>query len=313
MSDNYAGQTTQNFPRRPITPPTDALKANLNPPPVHYQQANSMMGSTIPSTQNPPMVPPRHDQHQSVPSATGQSRTYKSSNRNETTQRIEHEVLRILQWKNPVRSGVILFVIISSLIMTRWYSLLQLGSALLTIAIGINLVYVNLRRQTSKVLTNEEGPHPYGDVIRSDNPTAINRDSVNYYSNVLVDISETVIRALTRILFVENTVTSVKWMIIFFIVWKVSARLSTMDILLGAILSAFTFPRLYISNKDIVDAQIRRGQTLIQKGFEQAQHAATDGVHGAYDKTRSFVAGVGTTETDAKNTLRHTSVTTKED
>jgi len=241
--------------------------------------------------------------------------TRKSTNytRNDTTHRIESEVLRILQWKNPVRSGSIFAIIVGSIILTRWYSLLQISATCLTLAIGINLVYVNLILQSQKVLTNQDPSHPYNDVIHNEKNTMIDKQSVRHYSTVITEVSETVIRALTRIIFIENTVTSVKWMSIFFVIWKVAAHVSTMDIVLMVVISAFTFPRLYISNKEVVDAHIQKGQTMIQTGINKAQNAATENVQNTYVKARAFVAKAGTTGTDAKNTMSKHSVTMKDD
>jgi hypothetical protein len=141
----------------------------------------------------------------------------------------------------------------------------------------------------------------------------IDRKSVSHYSNVMTDLTETVVRALTRIVFVENTFTSMKWMAIFFLIWKVSSVVSTMNIVLTTVISAFIFPRLYISNKEIVDAHIHKGQTLLNTGMTKAQTAAADVVQSSYSKSRAFVAQVGTTGTDAKNTLSKSSATLKED
>lgn len=140
----------------------------------------------------------------------------------------------------------------------------------------------------------------------------VDRHSVDRYANLLTDLSETVVRALTRIVFVESTATSLKWMLIFFAIWKVSSVMSTMNIVLIGIISAFIFPRLYISNKDIVDAHIQKGQNMIQLGLNKAQTAASDAVNQSYTKSRFFVAKVGTTGTDAKNTLQKTSAVLKE-
>ena len=82
--------------------------------------------------------------------------------RNDVTRRIEREVYDILQWKNPVRSGVTLTSIVGSILLTHSYSLLQLGAALLTVAIGLNLVYVTFVVQTQKVFSESTEPvHPY--------------------------------------------------------------------------------------------------------------------------------------------------------
>ncbi|KAI9487436.1 MAG: Reticulon-domain-containing protein [Benjaminiella poitrasii] len=235
------------------------------------------------------------------------------SQRNEITYRIEHEVLSILQWKNPVRSGSIFALIVGSIMLTRWYSLLQIGSTLLTLAIGINLVYVNVMLQSRKILTNQEASHPYSDVIDNGRFTMIDKNSVNRYATMLSEVAETVIRALTRIIFIENTATSMKWMAIFFAIWKVSAHVSTMNIIMTVVISAFIFPRLYISNKDVVDAHLHKGQTMLQTGIKQAQDVATHAVQDTYAKSRAFVAKTGTTGTDAKNTMSKHSVTLKDE
>jgi hypothetical protein len=99
-------------------------------------------------------------------SDSSHAKTYEGSSlRNDTTHRIESEVLSILKWKNPVRSGAIFGLVVGSIIMTRWYSLLQISSSLLTLAIGINLLYVNLVLQSQKVLTNQDASHPYKQVF----------------------------------------------------------------------------------------------------------------------------------------------------
>ncbi|CAO3635913.1 unnamed protein product [Mucor fragilis] len=248
-------------------------------------------------------------------SSSSSSSSKYGSGRNDTTHRIESEVLNILKWKNPVRSGSILALIVGSIILTRWYSLLQIGSSLLTIAIGVNLIYVNFIMQGQKLVSSNQdaASHPYNNVIHNGKHTMVDKESVRHYSTIMTEVSETLIRALTRIVFVENTATSIKWMSIFFVIWKVSAHVSTMDIVLAVVISAFIFPRLYISNKDVVDAQIQKGQTLIQTGIEKAQNAATTAAQDTYTKSRAAFAKAGTTGTDAKNTMSKESVTIKED
>ncbi|KAI8389475.1 hypothetical protein BD560DRAFT_381806 [Blakeslea trispora] len=288
--------------QRPITPPSERKQ-------VDHDLRMPAQTTTVKDTKNP---------FNTGDSTLNDTRAYPSQ-RNDTTRRIEHEVLSILKWKNPVRSAAILGLTVGSILLTRWYSLLQIGSSLLTLAIGINLVYVNLVLQSQKVLTNQDAAHLFffglihSDVIHNRTHAMIDRQNVRHYSNVMTEVAETVIRALTRIVFIENTWTSAKWMSIFFVVWKISAHVSTMNIILGFVVSAFVFPRLYISNKDVVDAQLHKGQTLLQSGIKQAHTAATSAVQDTYAKSRAFVAQAGTTGTDAKNTMTKQSVTVKED
>lgn len=294
----------------PSAPSTAAISSNNNGNPFTKSNETKLNESPFDDIKVKPVS--RNSGQFERDTTTTASTNHGSYTRNDTTHRIEGEVLRILQWKNPVRSGAIFAIIVGSIILTRWYSLLQLSATCLTLAIGINLIYVNLILQSQKVLTNQDPSHPYNDVIHNEKNTMIDKQSVRHYSTVITEVSETVIRALTRIIFIENTITSVKWMSIFFVIWKVAAHVSTMDIVLMVVISAFTFPRLYISNKDVVDAQIQKGQTLLQTGINKAQNAATENVQNTYVKARAFVAQVGTTGTDAKNTMSKSSVTMKE-
>lgn len=96
------------------------------------------------------------------PIATTTSSGSGSSEGTEVTQRIERQIYQLLQWENPIRSGVTLGVILLSLVLSRSYSLLQIGAALLTIGIGLNLIYVTFVVQTQKVFSDSKEPvHPY--------------------------------------------------------------------------------------------------------------------------------------------------------
>lgn len=78
------------------------------------------------------------------------------------TERIEKQVWHLLKWENPARSGFTLTFLVGSILLTRSYSLLQLAAAMLTIAIGLNLAYVNFVMQTQRVFSEgNEVAHPY--------------------------------------------------------------------------------------------------------------------------------------------------------
>lgn len=98
---------------------------------------------------------------------------------------------------------------------------------------------------------------------------------------------------------------------IFYLTWTVSVHLSSRTIILSFIVSAFIFPRLYISNKGIVDAHIQQGEAILRSHWETAQNKASDGLTHAVAKAKTYVAMAGTTPSDAKNSLFHTSATLK--
>ncbi|KAI8148538.1 Reticulon-domain-containing protein [Fennellomyces sp. T-0311] len=233
--------------------------------------------------------------------------------RNSVTRRIERELYDLLQWNNPVRSGAVLGLIVGSILLTRSYSLLQMGSALLTVAIGLNLVYVTFVVQTQKVFTEStEALHPYRGMIgNKDQMTTVDKRAVQHYSSLFVDIAETVIRALARIVFIEDTMTSVKWFAIFYLTWAISAHVSSRVIVLFFVISAFIFPRLYLSNKGIVDSHLMQGEALLKDHINTAQVYARENMGSAMAKTKAYFAKAGTTDSEAKNSINETSVAEK--
>lgn len=140
--------------QRPLTPPdSDRLQKDPSLPQVH----------TLRKQQEQIFPPMKTSTTTEVdPSATSGFRQRTSTQRNETTQRIETEILSLLHWENPMRSAVVMSSILGSLWLTRSYSLLQLGAMAMSLAIGINLVYVHLMFQSQKVLSDQShATHPY--------------------------------------------------------------------------------------------------------------------------------------------------------
>lgn len=57
--------------------------------------------------------------------------------------------------------------------------------------------------------------------------------------------------------------------------WRISAFVSSRVIISSFVVSAFIVPRLYISNKDLIDARIQQGQTILNTQLHHAQEFAS--------------------------------------
>lgn len=77
------------------------------------------------------------------------------------------------------------------------------------------------------------------------------------------------------------------------------------------VVSAFVFPRLYMSNKGIIDSHIQHGEAVIKQQLSTAQAFVEDNVTDASAKMKAYFAKAGTSGTDAKNSLQNTSATMK--
>jgi hypothetical protein len=296
------GLLGRNAPQHNLAQENTSMKRPQENTSMNRPQENTSMNRP---QENTSMNPPQKN-------VASQDNAQFGSQRNQVTSRIEKQVYHILHWNEPVRSGIALASVAGTILLTRWYSPLQMAATVLTMATLVNLFYVNFMVQSQRVISDNQTSHPYQNVIRNDKSLYINKGSVTHYTSVAVEVAETVIRALTRIVFVEDTLTSLKWMVIFFMTWKVSAYVATMDILLTLVISAFIFPHLYMSNKDIVDSHLQKGQHMVQAGLENAQVTAEQGMKDAYGKAKTYFYQTGTSNTDAKNTMNDTSATLKD-
>ncbi|KAL7310341.1 hypothetical protein PS15m_009853 [Mucor circinelloides] len=232
------------------------------------------------------------NQTESTPLTSSATRTYDKGargQRNETTRRIEAEVLRICKWENPVRSAIILVGLVASIILTQRYSLLQIITGALTIAITVNLVYVFGTQFTQTVISDRPSTHPWSNVLENKDADLLNKESAVHYSSIVVDVAETVARAVTRIVLIEDRNTSLKWLAIFFTTWRISAYVPSRILILLFIISAFIFPRLYISNKDLIDARLHQGQAILNSQLQRTQEFASAKLATAKEATQTYV------------------------
>jgi hypothetical protein len=141
----------------------------------------------------------------------------------------------------------------------------------------------------------------------------INKDHVNHYVELFTDILEDIGKEVKKIVLIDDISRSVTWCLCSFVVWTFAAHISSRTLIVLSLLAAFTIPRLYRSNKQLVDARIGQANQMISGHVKRAQNLAYQSANDAYTKARSFTARTGTTGTDAKNTLNRASVVSKND
>ncbi|KAI7904479.1 Reticulon-domain-containing protein [Cokeromyces recurvatus] len=225
----------------------------------------------------------------------------------ETARRIVHELSRVYKWENPLRSGTLFVTLIGFFIVTQHCSLLQIICGILMLATSINLVYVTMIQFSQKVISDHPtAHHPYNHLLNHSS-ALLSKDSAAYYSSVLVDIAEIIIRWIARIILIEDKKKSIKWLGLFFIIWKISAYISSRVILLTFLISLFIFPKLYMSNKDIVDARFQQCRALLNAQLYCVQHFVCVQLDSIKKLVKTYIAKNSTTATtpvtDNNNTI----------
>lgn len=141
----------------------------------------------------------------------------------------------------------------------------------------------------------------------------INKEHVNHYVELFTEIIESIGKEIKKIVLIDDTSRSITWFLISFIVWTFAAHISSRTLIVVSLLGAFTIPRLYQSNKHVVDARLSQGNQMMNEHLKRAQNVAYQSANNAYTRARTYAARAGTTGTDAKNTLNRASVVSKEE
>ncbi|KAI8974969.1 hypothetical protein BDB01DRAFT_805541 [Pilobolus umbonatus] len=206
-----------------------------------------------------------------------------------TVEYFKHNIWDILTWKDPQRSAILFLFSMCILFLTGTYSVLQMICSLLSIAIGVNIVYVGITLFSQQIIIDCPPVNPYRRILdEKEGSVLIDRNNVAYYTAILTDILEYLMRALTRIVLVDDMKTSIRWLILFFTTWKLAVYIPSRLIIGLITVSAFIFPRLYLSNKDLFDARSQQGHALINTQLEKIHQCSVTQINRMKEMTASY-------------------------
>ncbi|KAL0085633.1 Reticulon-domain-containing protein [Phycomyces blakesleeanus] len=180
---------------------------------------------------------------------------------------IKSRTASLIFWEKPKKSAVVLGSTLTALILTQYYSVLQLLAAFFTIVTGLNWVYVNTHKQGQKFINGRApadvtNPHNARLAVKT---TLVSRDRVVRSAELAVDVIETLSRQVTKLVLIEDNSRSLVALAVSYSVWTLAKYVATKYIVGVFVVSAFLFPRLYLQHKDIIDSQVT----------QHSQHAYT--------------------------------------
>lgn len=127
-----------------------------------------------------------------------------------TAQYVSGWIHAMLFWEQPVRSAALFASLMTVLILTQYYSLLQLAAAGFTILTALNWCHVNAQRFIL-------GSHPHTD--RFVQGISIPRDRVERAAQRSVDVLEAIVQQITRLMLIEDSTRSAWAAGIAYLVW----------------------------------------------------------------------------------------------
>ncbi|KAI8971601.1 Reticulon-domain-containing protein, partial [Mycotypha africana] len=174
------------------------------------------------------------------------------------------KVQSLILWENRRNSALVLTGTLSFLILTQYYSLLQIAAGIFFFITGLNWVFVIIYKQGQKYIYGkapEELTNPHRERLRY-NGSYIPRDRIVHLAQLSVDVFEVFAQHITKLVLIENSWRSAVALVISFTVWTLAKYISTKYLIGLFLLSAFTGPRLYLQHQAVIDAHL---QQLLQQ------------------------------------------------
>lgn len=170
---------------------------------------------------------------------------------------LKAKVESLIYWETPKKSAVFLLGALGVLNLTQYYSFLQILAGLFTLATGLNLVYVNLHKQSQRVISNK-APHELVNPHNHRTSPKIPRERVLRGAQVTMDVIEVVTQHVTKLILIEDNLRSLVAVVSSFFVWTLAKYVSTQALLTTFLILAFSLPRLYLQHQAVVDAHIEK-------------------------------------------------------
>ncbi|KAI8328505.1 Reticulon-domain-containing protein [Chlamydoabsidia padenii] len=167
-------------------------------------------------------------------------------------------IASLIYWEYPRRSASYLGMSLGVLILTQYYSLLQILAAFFTLATGANWVYVNTHKQTQRIVSGkapEDVKNPHNDRLETKG-VLISRDRVTYAAQLTVDVFEVFAQKITKLVLIENNTQSAVAVTVSYLIWTLAKYVSTKYLVGFFLVSAFSFPRLYLQHQELIDAHV---------------------------------------------------------
>ncbi|KAI8335568.1 Reticulon-domain-containing protein [Chlamydoabsidia padenii] len=171
---------------------------------------------------------------------------------------IKTRIASLIYWEYPRRSLSFLGLSLGVLILTQYYSVLQILAAFFTMATGLNLVYVNTHKQTQRIIAGkspEDIKNPHRERLEAKR-AFIARDQVTHAAQLSVDVFEVIARQVTKLMLIEDNTQSAISIGVSYLVWTLAKYISTKYLVGIFLVSAFSFPRLYLQHQQVIDSHV---------------------------------------------------------
>ncbi|KAI8883212.1 hypothetical protein K501DRAFT_219653, partial [Backusella circina FSU 941] len=164
----------------------------------------------------------------------------------------------LIYWENPKKSGITLVSLLAILVLTQYYSVLQIVAGAFTIVTGINWAFVNTHKQGQRFIGGKAQNalvNPHSKRLESKNGR-IPRDRILRTFQHTVDVVEDLTQQVAKLILIEDNWRSGIAVIVSYFTWTLAKYIPTKYLVGFFIVSAFSLPRLYRQHQAVIDAHV---------------------------------------------------------
>merc|ERR1712233_15222 len=159
----------------------------------------------------------------------------------------------LLYWENPRDSGIICGSVLVCLLAVRYISLISVIGNLSLALVTATMSFRIYKSVLAAVNKSNEG-HPFKQFLEVD--VTLPADKVTSLSDCFFSKLNAILLKLKSILLVENTVESVKFAVLMYLLTYIGAMMNGLTIVTLAWVGAFSLPRVYRDNQKQIDEAI---------------------------------------------------------
>merc|ERR1712180_264347 len=159
----------------------------------------------------------------------------------------------LLYWDNPRDSGIICGSVLVCLLAVRYISLISVIGNLSLALVTATMSFRIYKSVLAAVNKSNEG-HPFKQFLEVD--VTLPADKVSSMSDFFFSKLNAILLKLKSILLVENTVESVKFAVLMYLLTYIGAMMNGLTIVTLAWIGIFSLPRVYRDNQKQIDEAI---------------------------------------------------------
>uniref|UniRef100_A0AC34F847 Reticulon-like protein n=1 Tax=Panagrolaimus sp. ES5 TaxID=591445 RepID=A0AC34F847_9BILA len=182
--------------------------------------------------------------------------------RQRLVERNHEQVLDIIYWRDPKKSGIVLGAIFVFLFLVAKFSLILIGtySALLLLVSTLGFRIFKIAEAKFK---KTEDKNPFQPLLEKE--IDVPQEKIHAQVDVFVESARNMALQLRRLFFVENVVDSVKFFFLLYSLTYIGSWFSGFALIIMFVIGVFTIPKVYEMNKEPIDNYLNLAKENVDK------------------------------------------------